>query len=578
MVRKLTWLVIVVLLMLLNGNALAAIPVPADTADFHIPSYTIPTVSSVEVSGNDISVDVEGNVDTISVSVGKSIDIGQVTYENITLEYTGGKYHATVPYAIYDYSTIKLSNTASSFKFNYYFDDESELYLVVCNDQNGGEIYFDDNGKVDYYTGDHISAEYDENGHLEGYIIYADDVTKCFDQTGTLKYDYSFPDSGVIIRKYSPSGTILENIQAVDDKYFEIRNTNGEVVEQRSFGYDDEWFDGWCKRYENGVVVYSSESGFSEDNDTVWEKEYIKGEYAGQYIRYTEDEKLEQYDAAGKLIAVTIPGDNETCIYDGEGNLTQRIVPNNKGNQTFDANGQLIKYEVVDGKTTYTYDANNNLLRLDYIEQERITVADWYYPGIIFTYIPAEDQWYLNGNKFFGTPPVSFEKKYTWYPNNTVCSFGPQFRDVNPSLTDLWYMFTPIDLSKDGMQTFELIGGNTYVLGTVNVIVSGDKVTVNYNTAKGKYGHIYVKSEYLNFFPDLASVNTVLPEEIGEGYSFGKEISISKDLKGDTNVLMFIRNVATFRDYVTDDAKLRRYYKNYPSRKVLRDKMLAMMD
>jgi hypothetical protein len=80
------------------------------------------------------------------------------------------------------------------------------------------------------------------------------------------------------------------------------------------------------------------------------------------------------------------------------------------------------------------------------------------------------------------------------------------------------------------------------------------------------------------FFPDLASVNTVLPEEIGEGYSFGKEISISKDLKGDTNVLMFIRNVATFRDYVTDDAKLRRYYKNYPSRKVLRDEMLAMMD
>jgi hypothetical protein len=105
-------------------------------------------------------------------------------------------------------------------------------------------------------------------------------------------------------------------------------------------------------------------------------------------------------------------------------------------------------------------------------------------------------------------------------------------------------MFTPVDLSHDGTQTFELIGGNMYVLGQAAITVSGDSVTVNYSTVKGKYGHIYVKSEYLNFFPDLDSVKTVVPEENGEGFRFGQTISIQKDLGGDTNVLMFIRNVA----------------------------------
>ena len=117
-----------------------------------------------------------------------------------------------------------------------------------------------------------------------------------------------------------------------------------------------------------------------------------------------------------------------------------------------------------------------------------------------------------------------------------------------------------------------------YVLGQAAVTVSGDSVTVAYATVKGKNGHVYMKNEYLNFFPDLQSVTTVVPEEIGPGFAFGKTISIGKDLKGDTNVLMFIRNVATFRNYVTNDTILRRYYKNYPNRKELREEMLGKMD
>lgn len=170
-------------------------------------------------------------------------------------------------------------------------------------------------------------------------------------------------------------------------------------------------------------------------------------------------------------------------------------------------------------------------------------------------------------------------EKATWYPENTVCSFGPNFRKVDPKLTKLWYMFTPIDLSKDGTQEFELVAGNVYVIGKVFVTVAGDEVTVTYKTTYGKYGHIYMKSEYLNFFPDLASVSTVVPEEIGvSNYAFGQKFSIANDLGGDTNVLMFIRNVATFRDYVTDYAKLTRFWPNIDWRVEKRDAMLAMMD
>jgi hypothetical protein len=170
-------------------------------------------------------------------------------------------------------------------------------------------------------------------------------------------------------------------------------------------------------------------------------------------------------------------------------------------------------------------------------------------------------------------------EKATWYPKNTACSFGPNFRNVDPKLTKLWYMFTPIDLSKDGVQEYELVAGNVYVIGKVYVTVAGDDVTVEYKTVYGKYGNIFTKKEYLNFFTDLASVKTVVPEEIGDSkFAFGKKFSIANDLGGDKNVLMFVRNVVTFRDYVTDHVKLTRFWPNIKWRNEKRDAMLAIMD
>lgn len=171
-------------------------------------------------------------------------------------------------------------------------------------------------------------------------------------------------------------------------------------------------------------------------------------------------------------------------------------------------------------------------------------------------------------------------EKGTWYPDNTACSFGPAFRDVRPGLTDKWYLFTPVDLTRQGTQTFEYIASNLYLIGEVYVDVYGDTVRVTYhNFYEAQGGNTQTLTEYFTFFHDLRSVTNVEPETMGDpGFRFGQSISIAGDLDGDTNVLLFVRNQVTYRDYVTDSHKLTRFWPNLKERRDLRNQMLAMMD
>ncbi len=167
-----------------------------------------------------------------------------------------------------------------------------------------------------------------------------------------------------------------------------------------------------------------------------------------------------------------------------------------------------------------------------------------------------------------------------WYPENTACSFGPAFRDVRPALTSKWYLFTPIDLTIQGRQTFEYIASNLYLIGEVYVDVYGDSVRVTYhNFYDGYGGNTTTLTEFYTFFHDLKSVTNVEPETMGDpGFCFGQEISIAEDLDGDTNVLLFVRNRVTYRDYVTDSHKLTRFWPNLKERRDLRNQMMDMMN
>ena len=143
------------------------------------------------------------------------------------------------------------------------------------------------------------------------------------------------------------------------------------------------------------------------------------------------------------------------------------------------------------------------------------------------------------------------------WPDNTACSLGLRFRDESPNLTDKWYMYTPVDLAQDGVQTFPLIASNVHIIGNVSVTVEDGKATVAYKLDTEK---IKVKEEFLTFFPDLESVKTVEPEELKEqGLVLGEPIHVAEQLHGADSVLMFLRLMIDYDIYADG---VRRYYES----------------
>lgn len=131
-----------------------------------------------------------------------------------------------------------------------------------------------------------------------------------------------------------------------------------------------------------------------------------------------------------------------------------------------------------------------------------------------------------------------------YYVRNTVCSFGPRFRDES-SLTDAWYRFTPVDLSADGMQTFDLIASDAYVIGQVTVIVADGMVTIDYTYVSGS---VKEHSTFCTLLSSLTETTALDPAQL-TNFAFGQPISIADALGGDTKVLLFICNEV---DYNSD--------------------------
>ena len=125
----------------------------------------------------------------------------------------------------------------------------------------------------------------------------------------------------------------------------------------------------------------------------------------------------------------------------------------------------------------------------------------------------------------------------------TTCTKGIRFRDLENPVTDKWYMFTPVDLSVDGVQTFDLIAGNVHKIGTVTLVVKEGTVTVTYELTNEFAVDVY--EEFFTFLPSLASV-TELDFEAMTNYAYGEAISIEEQLGGDTKVLLLTRNLVVY--------------------------------
>ncbi len=142
------------------------------------------------------------------------------------------------------------------------------------------------------------------------------------------------------------------------------------------------------------------------------------------------------------------------------------------------------------------------------------------------------------------TRPIS---RLATYFNN-VCSMGIRFRDLENPLTNEWFMFTPVDLSVNGAQTYDLIAGDMHKIGIVTILVIGDDVTVTYELNNPA---ITVYEEFLTFVPSLTALKEMGEEldfEALTPFTFGTSFSIEEQLGGDTKVLMLIRNKVSYRE------------------------------
>ena len=127
--------------------------------------------------------------------------------------------------------------------------------------------------------------------------------------------------------------------------------------------------------------------------------------------------------------------------------------------------------------------------------------------------------------------------------DSVLTSFGLYWQELLPRLTEDWYMFTPIDLSKEGEQLFPLIASNAWIIGQARLTLLGGTLRVDCEVLDG----VKVLREFLTFFPDLNSVHTIsLPLLSNRNFPFRSPLNIQSIFPGDTQVLMYINNSVVF--------------------------------
>lgn len=175
--------------------------------------------------------------------------------------------------------------------------------------------------------------------------------------------------------------------------------------------------------------------------------------------------------------------------------------------------------------------------------------------------------------------PTPTPNRYNWYPHNTLGLIGLPLRDLYPDLTDKWYNVVPVDLTRQGTQTFPLAASNLYYMGSACVEVSGDSVTVTYETPSGQWKpYLKVEDETLAWFTSAADITADFLNNPAGETKFGEAVSIAGDLKGQDVALLFICNHVTYRQpFFGETGYLTRYWPNLSRWKEYRRNLQALM-
>ena len=131
-----------------------------------------------------------------------------------------------------------------------------------------------------------------------------------------------------------------------------------------------------------------------------------------------------------------------------------------------------------------------------------------------------------------------------WYRNNTMGMIGLYLKELNPELTDKWYMVVPIDLREWGTYRYPCAASNLYYMGAVDVTISTKNVKVDYVLPNG---NIYPQRNCMCWFTSLDEITPEFLETLDSPYRFGEPVSRQEQLKGHDIVLLFVCNHINYR-------------------------------
>ena len=333
----------------------------------------------------------------------------------------------------------------------------------------------------------------------------------------------------------------------------------------------------------------------------------LDGDYREVAVRYAADGSgftTESLPYGGQWLRIDlawVEGDvNATARYNMSGGLTQSTRFDGEFNEfVYDAEGAFTEYRDEKSGVWTRFDANGSAVLYSY-EKDGMRVwfdlagnacwATYTGGGYACTWEPGEG-WFIEAPA--GNVPVQLDlnpKKVSplvvvaepsptpevvWYPNNTIALAGLSLQEANTRLPDKWYNVIPVDLTRDGRQTFFLTISNARFIGECYVDVWGDEVTVSY--ALYRTSGIDLKSEYGRWFTRLSQVTDRSIEDTENGFVFGQPLSISRDLEGADVALLFIRSKATYRQPFRDGSELPRYWRNKPDWKDFRKNLDVLM-
>ena len=303
-------------------------------------------------------------------------------------------------------------------------------------------------------------------------------------------------------------------------------------------------------------VSYEKENG-----ESVYE--YWDGNGLLGYNVYTADGREISYDAEGNMNSYTIFNATDHSSSWTSYDVNDRVIAEGEDEYTENSSkGKSIYYGENGEKTIVAVNESSENNHVDVIFDEDGNLLNGWIDDI--HYEPENGKWVSNeSGEETKAPDVSeyLEKAMaylkskkaapaqepTWYANNTVGVIGISLRDEYPNLTQKWYNVLPVDVSKDGTQTFQLVASNKYYLGNVKVTVSGDEVTTTYAYPYMTDYELYPQDECLAWFTGVEEITSAFLENPTSEMKFGTAISREKDLNGQETALLFICNHVTYR-------------------------------